>query len=117
MAWSRRSTGIGATRISRRRFETITGGSIMLSEKQQQMVALFEKHVGAELAGDLDTTMATMSEDPHLNHVPTMAGGVGQSGVRAFYRDHLVGKFFPPDVKMQSVSRAVGEDRVVEELF
>jgi carboxymethylenebutenolidase len=89
----------------------------MLSEKQQQMVALFEKHVGGELAGDLDTTMATMSDDPHLNHVPTMAGGVGQSGVRAFYRDHLVGKFFPPDVKMQSVSRTVGEDRVVEELF
>ncbi len=50
----------------------------MLSEKQQRMVALFEKHVGAELAGDLDTTMATMSDTPHLNHVPTMAGGVGQ---------------------------------------
>ena len=89
----------------------------MLSEKQRHMVALFEKHVGAELAGDLDTTMATMSDAPHLNHVPTMAGGVGQSGVRAFYRDHLVGKFFPPDVKMVDVSRTVGEDRVVEELF
>lgn len=88
----------------------------MLSEKQQQMVALFEKHVGAELAGDLDTTMATMSGAPHLNHVPTMAGGVGQSGVHAFYRDHLVGKFFPPDVKMVNVSRTVGDDRVVEEL-
>jgi carboxymethylenebutenolidase len=88
----------------------------MLSEKQRQMVALFEKHVGAELAGDLDTTMATMSDDPHLNHVPTMAGGVGQSAVRAFYREHLVGKFFPPDVKIVNVSRTVGEDRVVEEL-
>jgi len=89
----------------------------VLSEKQERMVALFEKHVGAELAGDLDTTMATMSANPHLNHVPTMAGGVGQAGVRAFYRDHLVGKFFPPDVKMQSVSRTVGEDRLVEEIF
>ena len=89
----------------------------MLPEKQQQMVALFQKHVGAELAGDLDTTMATMSDDPHLNHVPTMAGGVGQDGVRAFYRDHLVGKFFPPDVKIMNVSRTVGEDRVVEEIF
>jgi carboxymethylenebutenolidase len=88
----------------------------MLSEKQQQMVALFDQHVGAELAGDLDTTMATMSDSPHLNHVPTMAGGVGQSGVRAFYRDHLVGKFFPPDVKMVNVSRTVGEDQVVDEV-
>lgn len=89
----------------------------MLSERQQQMVAVFEKHVGAELAGDLDATMATMSDTPHLNHVPTMAGGVGQSGVHAFYRDHLVGKFFPPDVKMVSVSRTVGENQIVDELF
>src|SRR5579872_1830871 len=89
----------------------------MLSHRQQQIVALFERHVGAELAGDLDTTMATMSGDPHLNHVPTMAGGVGRDGVRAFYRDHLVGKFFPPDVKMTSVSRTVGEDQIVEEIF
>jgi carboxymethylenebutenolidase len=89
----------------------------MLSEQQQQMAALFQKHVGAELDGDLDTTMATMSADPHLNHVPTMAGGVGRDGVRAFYRDHLVGKFFPPDVQIKPVSRTIGEDQIVEELF
>jgi hypothetical protein len=88
----------------------------MLSEKQPAMVALFERHVGAEFKGDLGTTMATMSASPHLNYVPTMAGGVGQAGVRAFYRDHLIGKFFPPDVKMTSVSRAVGETSVVEEI-
>ena len=88
----------------------------MLSENQQQMAAIFDKHVGAELEGDLETTMATMNDSPYLHHVPTMAGGVGRSGVRAFYRDHLVGKFFPPDMKMTSVSRTVGEDQVVDEL-
>ena len=88
-----------------------------LSTEQQAMVALFQQHVGAELGGDLDTTMNTMADDPHLNHVPTMAGGVGREGVRAFYRDHLVGKFFPPDVKMTHVSSTVGLDQVVEELF
>jgi carboxymethylenebutenolidase len=89
----------------------------MLPERQQQMIALFDKHVGAELAGDLDTTMDTMSDNPHLHNVPTMVGGTGRDGVRAFYRDHLVGKFFPPDVKMQGVSRTVGEDRIVDEVF
>jgi carboxymethylenebutenolidase len=89
---------------------------VNLSPAQQAMVELFQRHVGAELAGDLDTTMETMTEDPHLNHVATMAGGVGRDGVRAFYRDHLVGKFFPPDVKMTNVSRTVGYDQVVEEL-
>ena len=83
---------------------------------KQAMVDLFQKHVNAELAGDLDTTMATMSAEPHLNHVPTMAGGVGYDGVRSFYRDHLVGKFFPPDMKMTDVSRTVGENQVVDEV-
>ena len=80
------------------------------------MVDLFQQHVDAELRGDLETTMATMSDDPHLNHVPVMAGGVGREGVRQFYRDHLVGKFFPPDVNMVNVSRTVGDNQVVEEL-
>src|SRR6476659_5283240 len=83
---------------------------------KQAMIDTFQKHVGAELAGDLDTTMATMSVNPHLNHVPTMAGGIGRKGVRAFYRDHLVGKFFPPDVKMANVSSTVGSDQIVDEL-
>lgn len=88
-----------------------------LSVEQQAMVALFQRHVGAELGGDLDTTLNTMGANPHLNHVPTMAGGVGREGVRAFYRDHLVGKFFPPDVMMTSVSSTVGESQIVEEIF
>ena len=87
-----------------------------LSAEQDAMVALFQRHVDAELAGDLETTMATMTDDPHLNHVASMAGGVGRDGVLAFYRDHLVGKFFPPDVTMTNVSRTVGQDQVVEEL-
>ena len=84
---------------------------------KQEMLELFQKHVAAELAGDLDTTLATMSDDPHLNHVPTLAGGVGRDGVRAFYRDHLVGKFFPPDVKITEVSTTVGDNQVVQELL
>jgi carboxymethylenebutenolidase len=87
-----------------------------LSSTQQAMVELFQMHVEAELAGDLDMTMATMTDDPHLNHVPSLAGGVGRESVRAFYRDHLVGKFFPPDVKITNVSRTVGCDQLVEEL-
>ena len=83
---------------------------------QQEMIDLFQKHGGAELNGDLATTMDTMTDSPHLNHVPTMAGGVGRDGVHAFYRDHLVGKFFPPDVKMDNLSRTVGTDQIVEEL-
>ena len=89
----------------------------IVSPAQQVMVELFQKHVGAELDGDLETTMNTMTEEPHLHNIPSMVGGVGREGVRAFYRDHLVGKFFPPDVKMTNVSSTVGHDQVVDELF
>lgn len=85
------------------------------SPEQEAMLALFQKHVEAELAGDLETTMATMTENPHLINLPTKVGGVGREGVRSFYRDHLVGKFFPPDVKMTNISTTVGRDRIVDE--
>ena len=87
-----------------------------LSAQQQATVDLFQKHVGAELEGDLSTTMATMTDDPHLTNVPTLIGGVGRNGVLAFYRDRLIGKFFPPDVKMTPVSSTVGQTQIVDEL-
>ena len=90
--------------------------SYKLSAAQQAMNNLLERHVMAELDGDLDTTMATMSDNPHLHNVPNMMGGVGRQGVRDFYRNHLVGKFFPPDVKMVNVSRTIGTDQIVDEV-
>src|SRR6476661_2112964 len=73
------------SRFSRAIRGTRPGGPMTtLSTEQQAMVALFQRHVEAELAGDLATTMATMTDDPHLNHVPSMAGGVGREGVHAF---------------------------------
>lgn len=80
------------------------------------MVDLFAQHMNAELNGDLETTMATMSDSPHLNHVPVMAGGVGREGVRQFYSNHLVGKFFPPDVKITNISSTIGDHQIVDEL-
>lgn len=87
-----------------------------LTASQEAMLETFQQHVRAELEGDLETTMATMADEPHLTHVPLITGGVGHEGVRHFYANHLVGKFFPPDVEMIDVSRTIGEDRIVDEL-
>jgi carboxymethylenebutenolidase len=46
-----------------------------------------------------------------------MVGGAGREGVRAFYADHLVGKFFPPDVEFTEVSRTFGDRRLIDELI
>jgi carboxymethylenebutenolidase len=86
-----------------------------LPPAQQSMSDAFDQHVSAELAGDLEGTMATMVDDPHVNHVPTLMGGVGYDGTRAFYENHLVGKFFPSDVEMIDVSRTIDEHQIVDE--
>jgi carboxymethylenebutenolidase len=78
--------------------------------------AVFDDHVAAEFVDmDLDATMATMTDDPYVNHVPVMTGGVGFEGVRRFYGDHFIGKW-PKDIEITPVSRTVGEDQVVDEL-
>jgi len=87
-----------------------------LTAAQQKLVSIFEQHMNAELNGDLETTMATMSDDPDLNHVPVMTGGVGREGVRHFYSNHLVGKFFPPDVKIIKVSSTISDSQIVDEM-
>ena len=78
--------------------------------------ALFEAHMQAELDGDLDRTLETMSSTPHLNHVPVMAGGYGAPAVRDFYERHLVGQFFPEDVVFTPVSRTVDDHQIVDEI-
>jgi carboxymethylenebutenolidase len=80
------------------------------------IAAVFDDHVAAEFVDrDLDATMATMTEDPYVYHLPAMTGGVGAEGVRAFYGDHFIGKW-PQDIEITPVSRTVGEDQVVDEL-
>lgn len=78
---------------------------------------VFRAHMEAELAGDLDQTLATMAPDPHLVNVPTMIGGQGPDGVRTFYAKRLIGQFFPPDVTFEPVSRTYSEERLVDELI
>ncbi len=78
--------------------------------------AVFDEHVRAEFeAHDAAATMATMSGDPHLYHVPTMAGGNGREEIFRFYRDHFVTKW-PADTTTTLVSRTVGDEQLVDEL-
>jgi hypothetical protein len=63
---------------------------------------------------DVDATMATMTDEPHVYHVPVVTGG-GFEEVRRFYGEHFIGKW-PHDTKITPVSRTVGEHQVVEEI-
>jgi carboxymethylenebutenolidase len=79
--------------------------------------AVFDAHVRAEFVDkDVAATMATMTAEPYLTHVPTMAGGTGRAEVERFYREHFVGHW-PDDVEVKSISRTVGQNRVIDELI
>ncbi len=86
-----------------------------LNSTQHAMLETFQQHVYAEITGDLETTMATMNDNPYVYHVPTMTGGAGYADVRHFYANHLVGKFLPPDAEVITLSRTFGTDQLVEE--
>jgi len=65
---------------------------------------------------DIDAMMEELTEDTHVNHMPTGAGGNGKAAVREFYSKHM---FFtnPPDTKSTSISRTVGRNSVVDEML
>jgi carboxymethylenebutenolidase len=93
------------------------GKTVVDTSHQEKIDAIFNAHMDAELAGNLDDTLATMSPTPHLVNVPSMVGGQGAAGVRTFYSKRLIGQFFPPDVKFETISRTYGETRLIDELI
>jgi carboxymethylenebutenolidase len=80
------------------------------------LAAVFDAHTSAEFTTrDLDATMATMSETPHLTHVPVLTGGQGREEVRAFYGSYFIGHW-PQDLVITPVSRTIGTTSVVDEV-
>ncbi len=88
-----------------------------LTTEQQAMVEIWERHMAAEFEEkSIDATMATMTSDPFVNHVPVMTGGVSYSEVLHFYSTYFI-PGHPPDTEVVPVARTVGDDRLVDELI
>lgn len=86
------------------------------SDGRGRIADVLDDHLGSEFnARDVDATMATMTDDPYLNHVPILAGGIGWDEVRRFYGQIFIGHW-PSDTAIRRVSRTVGTDQVVDEL-
>ncbi len=81
------------------------------------MSDLWDEHMRSEFeTSSVDDTLATMVEDPYVNHVPVMTGGVGLEEVRKFYTERFITQQ-PPETEITPVSRTVGSERVVDELI
>lgn len=61
-----------------------------LTAPQRAMVDTWERHLAAEFdTKSIESTMATMTADPVVNHVPVMTGGVGAREVRGSHAGTL----------------------------
>src|SRR5262249_8504279 len=75
----------------------------------------WDQHLASEFtAKSADQALAPMTADPHVNLVPLMVGARGRTQLHDFYANHFLNQI-PPDVEMVSVSRTIGQGRVVEE--
>jgi carboxymethylenebutenolidase len=81
------------------------------------LTALWELHTQYEFGErDVDATMSTMVDEPYVNHIPTMTGGVGYKDLKKFYTNFFVNSN-PPDTKLVPISRTLGSDRLVDEMI
>jgi carboxymethylenebutenolidase len=76
----------------------------------------WDRHLESEFAAkSADEALATMTQEPYVNEVPLMIGARGRTELHDFYANHFLSQI-PPDMEMVTVSRTIGQGRVVDEL-
>ncbi|KAG6363024.1 hypothetical protein INS49_008119 [Diaporthe citri] len=92
-------------------FKNLMGGPYF------DLEAIWDEHTYYEFDNrSVECTMATMVQEPYVNHIPTLTGGIGREQLTAFYRDHFIFQN-PADTETEIISRSVGIDRVIDEFI
>jgi carboxymethylenebutenolidase len=87
-----------------------------LSAEQQILNDAWEEHLRTEFSvHSADEAIATMVANPLVNQVPVMIGGDGKEELHEFYARYFLPQI-PPDMEMVTVSRTIGQGRLVEEM-
>ena len=85
-------------------------------EAEVTLSSAWDQHLASEFAAkSAEQALATMTADPHVNLVPLMLGARGRAELHDFYANHFLNQI-PPDMEMVTVSRTIGQGRVVDEL-
>ncbi|KAM0317299.1 hypothetical protein ACHAPQ_011071 [Fusarium lateritium] len=78
---------------------------------------IWEEHTHYEFADrSVEHTMSTMVQEPYVNHIPTLTGGIGREKLSGFYRHNFIFNN-SADSELDLISRTVGIDRVVDEFI
>jgi carboxymethylenebutenolidase len=82
---------------------------------EAELIRLWERHTDLEFATkDAAATVATMTPNNYVNHIPVMTGGRGTAEMIEFYGKHFIPKM-PADTALRLLTRTVGNDRVIDE--
>lgn len=85
--------------------------------EEMRLIELWDRHMRYEFADrDAVATVATMSRENYVNHVPVMTGGRGRKEMLEFYGRHFIPKM-PADTQITPVCRTVGQERVIDEMI
>lgn len=96
---------------------TLTFLKPLLNGPYFELEAIWEEHCLYEFGERaVEKTMATMVQEPYVNHVPTITGGIGRDKLTSFYRHHFIFSN-PDDTALELISRTVGIDRVIDEFI
>ncbi|UNI18396.1 Carboxymethylenebutenolidase [Purpureocillium takamizusanense] len=78
---------------------------------------IWDEHTYYEFADrSVEHTMSTMVDQPYVNHIPTLTGGIGRESLTKFYRINFIFKN-SEDAELELISRTIGIDRVVDEFI
>ncbi|KAI8210333.1 hypothetical protein K4K52_012382 [Colletotrichum sp. SAR 10_76] len=79
--------------------------------------SIWDEHTYYEFADrSVEHTMSTMVDQPYVNHVPTLTGGIGRAPLTQFYRNNFIFSN-SDDTELELISRTIGIDRIVDEFI
>lgn len=83
--------------------------------KTSAIKALWAEHTRCEFVlKDAQAVMATMTDHPYVNHLPTMRGGEGYAAVYDFYKQYFI-PTLPREYEITTISCTVDNERLIEE--
>ena len=94
--------------------DVCSADSKVLDQFYGQTTSKSSSSVENRVSGIINTL--TTSKKPHVTHMPTLTGGIGAEELRCFYADYFIPSN-PPSLRLRLLSRTVGVDRVVDELY
>ncbi len=81
----------------------------------QDLIRLWEEHVRGEFIDkDEELSLATMTEDASVLHIPSQSGATGKAALKPYYRDMFIPSI-PDQWQHTTTKRVVTEDTLVEE--